>query len=170
MAIASFKTIADLLVQAGVVTNQGGAYLLDVNAYLKLVAANKRWTDLPNNTTYPAGKSILITSTDVRTSNSAAMYLALTSYVANGNNVVQDAQQAQTVLPLVSPLFLRQGLTETSSEVPFNDYLSIDIGKSPMVMISTAPFVPPETAKHPSITAPHVLMYPRPTLLSKHTL
>src|SRR5260370_35868314 len=143
MAIASSKTIADLLVQAGVVTNQGGAYLLDVNAYLKLVAANKRWTDLPNNTTYPAGKSILITSTDVRTSNSAAMYLALTSYVANGNNVVQDAQQAQTVLPLVSPLFLRQGLTETSSEAPFNDYLLNVISKNPPALHYESQFVAP---------------------------
>src|SRR5260370_11717390 len=106
MAIASSKTIADLLVQAGVVTNQGGAYLLDVNAYLKLVAANKRWTDLPNNTTYPAGKSILITSTDVRTSNSAAMYLALTSYAANGHNVVQHPHPPPTILPLLSPLLL----------------------------------------------------------------
>jgi hypothetical protein len=170
MAIASFKTIADLLTQAGVVSNQGGAYLLDVNAYLKLVAANKRWTDLPANTTYPAGKSILITSTDVRTSNSAAMYLALASYVANGNNVVQDAQQANNVLPVVSPLFLRQGLTETSSEVPFNDYLSIGIGKSPMVMIYEAQFVARETAKDGSITAQNVLLYPSPTVLSKHTL
>src|SRR5258708_13574274 len=109
MAIASLKTIADLLLQAGVVTNRGGAYLLDVNAYLKLVAANKRWTALPNNTTYPAGKSILITSTDVRTSNSAAMYLALTSYVGTRNNVVQDAHQPQPGLPLAPPLLPPQG-------------------------------------------------------------
>jgi hypothetical protein len=152
------------------VTSQGVAFLLDVNKYLDLVAKNKRWTDLPNNTTYPAGKSILITSTDVRTSNSAAMYLAIASYVANANNVVQDPQQAQTVLPIVSPLFLRQGLTETSSEVPFNDYLSIGIGKSPMVMIYEAQFVARETAKDGSITAQNVLMYPSPTVLSKHTL
>jgi hypothetical protein len=171
MAIATFKPIVDLLTQAGVVSNQGGAYLFDVSAYLKLVAVNKRWTDLPNSATlYPAGKSILITSTDVRTSNSAAMYLALASYVANGNNVVQDPQQAQAVLPIVSPLFLRQGLTETSSEVPFNDYLSIGIGKSPMVMIYEAQFVAKETAKDGSITAQNVLMYPSPTVLSKHTL
>jgi hypothetical protein len=171
MAIATFKPIVDLLTQAGVVTNQGGAYLFDVNAYLKLVAVNKRWTDLPNSATlYPAGKSILITSTDVRTSNSAAMYLALASYVANGNNVVQDPQQARSILPIVSPLFLRQGLTETSSEVPFNDYLSIGIGKSPMVMIYEAQFVARETAKDGSITAQNVLMYPSPTVLSKHTL
>lgn len=170
MAIASFKSIADLLTQAGVVSNTGGTYQLDVSKYLILVAANKRWTDLPSNTTYPAGKSILITSTDVRTSNSAAMYLALASYVANGNNVVQDVQQARNVLPVVSPLFLRQGLTETSSEVPFNDYLSIGIGKSPMVMIYEAQFVARETAKDGSITAQNVLMYPSPTVLSKHTL
>src|SRR5258708_10142512 len=98
------------------------------------------------------------------------MCLGVTCYVANGNNVVQDAQQAQTVLPLVSPLFLRQGLTETSSEVPFNDYLSIGIGKSPMVMIYEAQFVARETAKDGSITAQNVLMYPSPTVLSKHTL
>src|SRR5260370_6954422 len=98
MAIASFKTIADLLVRAGVVTNQGGAYLLDVNAYLKLVAANKRWTDLPNNTTYPAAKSILITSTDVRTSNSAAMYLALTSSLPTPTNPAHNPHHTQTVL------------------------------------------------------------------------
>lgn len=170
MAIASFKTIADLLTQAGVVSNQGGAYQLDVGKYLALVAANKRWTDLPNNTTYPAGKSILVTSTDVRTSNSAAMYLALASYVANGNNVVQDPQQAHTVLPIVSPLFLRQGLTETSSEVPFNDYLSIGIGKSPMLMIYEAQYVAKETAKDGSLTGQNVLIYPSPTVLSKHTL
>src|SRR5260370_5283951 len=58
MAIASFKTIADLLVQAGVLTNQGGAYLLDVHAYLKLGPANKLWTERPNKSTYPPGKSI----------------------------------------------------------------------------------------------------------------
>src|SRR4030088_2101679 len=97
MAIASFKSIVDLLTQSGIVTNQGGAYLLDFNAYMKLVAQNKRWTDLPKNTPYQAGKGILITSTDVRASNSAAMYLSIASYVANGSNVVQDAQQASAV-------------------------------------------------------------------------
>ena len=170
MAIATFKPIVDLLTQAGVVTNQGGAYLFDVAKYMTLVKNHTRWSDLKGNTTYPAGKTILITSTDVRTSNSAAMYLALASYVANGNNVVQDAAQAQAALPIVSPLFLGQGLTETSSEVPFNDYLSSGIGKSPMVMIYEAQYVARQTAKDGSLTAQNVLMYPSPTVLSKHTL
>ena len=170
MAIASFKTIADLLKTAGVVTTVNGADIFDVKAFLALVAGNKRWTDIPNNTTYPAGKSILITSTDPSTSNSAAMYLSITSYVANSNNVVQDQTQAQAVLPLVAPVFTRQGLTLSSTEAPFQDYLSIGIGRSPMVMIYEAQFLARQAAKDGSISADKVLMYPSPTVFSKHTL
>lgn len=170
MAIASFKTIAELLKAAGVVTTVNGADMFDVKAFLGLVAQNKRWTDIPNNTAYPAGKSILITSTDPTTSNSAAMYLSIASYVANGNNIVQDQSQAQAVLPAVAPIFTRQGLTLSSSEAPFQDYLSIGIGRSPMVMIYEAQFLARETAKDGSITPDKELMYPSPTVFSKHTL
>jgi hypothetical protein len=170
MVIASFKPIANLLVAAGVAKDEGGYYTFDVQAYLKLVEKNTRWSDLPNNTAYPTQKSILVTSTDVRTSNSAAMYLAIASYVASGNNIVQDPTQGATVLPAVEPLFLRQGYTETSSEGPFEDYLSIGIGKTPLVMIYEAQFVARAAANDGSITSDMVLMYPTPTVLSKHTI
>jgi hypothetical protein len=170
MAIASFRSIADLLVSAGVAKNQGGYYTFDMQAYLQLVARNARWTDLPNNTAFQSTNSILITSTDVRTSNSAAMYLALASYVANGNNIVQDPAQGAAVLPKVEPLFLRQGFTATSSEGPFQDYLTIGIGKTPMVMIYEAQFVAQAALNDGSITKDMVLMYPTPTIYSKHTI
>jgi hypothetical protein len=137
---------------------------------MAMVQKNERWTDLPNNTAYPASKSILIASTDIRKSNSAAMYLSIVSYVANQNNVVQDTTQAATVLPLVEPVFLRQGYTASSSEGPFLDYLSIGVGKTPMVMIYEAQFLSLAAAKDPSIMPNMVLMYPNPTVLSKHTL
>ena len=170
MAIASFKSIAALLKTAGVVTTANGVDVFDMKAFLQLVAQNKRWTDIPGNTAYPAGKSILITSTDPSTSNSAAMYLSIASYVANGNNVVQDQSQAQSVLPMVAPIFTRQGLTLASSEAPFQDYLSIGIGRSPMVMIYEAQYLARQAAKDGSITADKEMMYPSPTVFSKHTL
>jgi hypothetical protein len=170
MAVASFKSIAQLLVSAGVAKDEGGYFSLDMQAYLNLVARNARWSDLPNNTSYQTSKSILITSTDVRTSNSAAMYLAIASYVANGNNVVQDPTQAAAVLPKVEPLFLRQGYSEASSEAPFDDYLSIGVGKTPMVMIYEAQFVARAASNDGSISKDMVLMYPTPTVYSKHTL
>lgn len=170
MAIATFTTIVDLLKAAGVVTSVGGVPTLDMKAFLALVAQNKRWTDLPNNTTYPAGKSIIITSTDPTTSNSAAMYLSIASYVANANNVVQDPSQAQAVLPAVAPLFTRQGFTLSSSEAPFEEYLSIGIGKDPMVMIYEAQFLSRLAAKDGSITSNRTMLYPSPTVFSKHTV
>lgn len=170
MAIGSFQSIAKLLQSAGIVRDAGGSYLVDMKAYLDLVAKNARWSDLPNNSAYPAGKSVLITSTDVRTSNSAAMYLSIASYVANGNNVVQDDATAARVFPQVAPLFLRQGFTASSSEEPFQDYLSIGIGKAPMVMIYEAQYLSAAMARDKAVTADMTLMYPSPTVLSKHIL
>jgi hypothetical protein len=170
MAIATWKVVGDLLVNAKVATVSNGVYTLDVAKFLDLVAKNQRWTDLPNNTTYPAGKSIVITSTDPTTSNSAAMYLSIASYVANNGNVVADQSQAAAVVPVVAPLFTRQGFTESSSEAPFNDYLTIGIGKDPMVMIYEAQYLAAEASKNGSITKDMALMYPSPTIYSKHTL
>jgi hypothetical protein len=171
MAIATFKPIAQLLIAANVAKDNGSYISFDMKAYLALVAGNKRWSDLPGSAAaYPSSKSILITSTDVRTSNSAAMYLSLASYVANGDNIVQDTAQANAALPMVAPLFLRQGLTASSSEEPFQDYLSIGIGKTPMVMIYEAQFLSAVAANNGSITKDMELMYPDPDLLSKHTV
>jgi hypothetical protein len=170
MVVASFRPIADLLVANAAATKVGSYYTLEMGNFEALVARNTRWSDLPNNTAYPANKVILITSTDVRTSNSAAMYLAITTYVANGSNIVPDQATADKILPTVEPLFLKQGFTETSSEGPFNDYLTIGIGKTPMVMIYESQFVAKAAANDGSIGKDMVLMYPSPTLLSKHTL
>jgi hypothetical protein len=169
MAIATFKPIADLLVGAGVATKKDGYYILDVRRYLEMVRDGVRWTDLPNNDEYPVDKSVLITSTDVRSSNSAAMYLSLASFVANGDAVVDGRAAAAEVLPAMKQLFLKQGFVASSSDEPFQDYLSIGIGKSPLVMIYEAQFVDRAARRDGSIRPEMVLMYPRPTVLSKHT-
>jgi len=170
MAIATFTPIAQLLQKAGAAQDHGGWWSLDIAKYLKLVAEKKRWTDLRNNTTYPSTKPILITSTDITTSNSAAMYASIASNVANNNNVVENPSQVDGVINAVSPLFLEQGYTEQSTEAPFEDYLSIGIGKTPMVMIYEAQFVARAAARDGSIQPDMVLMYPDPDVLSKHTL
>jgi hypothetical protein len=170
LAVATFRPIAQLLVANHVARDDGGAVMLDMHAYLALVARNARWTDLAGNTAYPAGKSILITSTDVRKSNSAAMYLAIASYAANGDNVVPDEATGRRLVPVLAPLFLRQGFTESSSDTPFEDYLSIGIGKSPMVMVYEAQFLSHLAAHDRALTPDMLLMYTNPTVLSKHTL
>lgn len=169
MAIATWKPIVALLAAAGVVHTTGDITTLDVSAYMKLVDRNTRWKDLAGNTTYSVNKSILVTSTDVRKSNSAAMYLSLASYVANGDNIVQNDADVGRLMDRLSPLFLRQGFVASSSEEPFEDYLVQGMGKSPMVMIYESQFIQRVASADGSITPEMVLIYPDPTIFSKHT-
>jgi hypothetical protein len=169
MAIATWKPIAAILEANGLARDQGGYATFEMAAYLQAVADEKRWSDLQRNDAYNVNKSILISSTDVRQSNSAAMYLALASYVANGDNVLQNDAEIQKALPLVSALFLKQGFTEYSSSVPFEDYLSMGMGKAPMVMVYEAQYIA-QAALTNGIRSDMLLMYPEPTIYSKHIL
>jgi hypothetical protein len=169
MAIATWRPIVDLLTQAGVIHQRSGYLGFDMAAYMGLVNKDTRWSQLPNNAAYPVNKSILVTTTDVRTSNSAAMYLSIISYVANGNNIVELGPTVPDLTQQLSPLFLKQGFSETSSEGPFQDYLVQGIGKAPMVMVYESQFLARAAANDGSITPDMVLVYPEPTILSKHT-
>jgi hypothetical protein len=171
MAIATFKPIVDVLAKAGVVRDSGQGYqVLDMRKYLDLVAKGTRWDKLPGNTAYPARKRVLLTTTDVRTSNSAAMYLSIAGYVANGDDVVTSTAQGAKVAQAVAPLFLDQGYSETSTEAPFEDYLSLGMGKTPMLMVYEAQYASRLFAGDGSIRPDMRLLYPSPTVLSKHTL
>ncbi|WP_052711109.1 hypothetical protein [Pseudofrankia sp. DC12] len=172
MAIATFTPIEQLLATAKVThTDRSGTAFLDMAAYLGRVDQGTRWSDLQgSNQSYDTKKSVLISSTDVRTSNSAALYLALASYVANDNNVVADPARATALADTLAPLFLRQGFLDSTTQEPYDDYLSIGMSKTPMVMIYESQFRASEFTKDGSITPDRVLMYPSPTIYAKHTV
>ncbi|MFD3592609.1 three-helix bundle dimerization domain-containing protein [Nocardia sp. NPDC058640] len=167
IAIATYRPIADLLTAAGVI-EPGPVATFDMDKYLELAAAGVQWDDLPDNTTYPVAKNILVSTTDPRSSNSAAMYLSIAGYVANDHTIVRGATAEQHVLPTLSKLFLAQGYTDNSSEGPFNQYLTNGMGPTPLVCIYEAQYV--EAAGNGRITPDMVLTYPTPTVLSSHTL
>jgi hypothetical protein len=171
MVIATFKDIEQPLAAAKIIsTDAGGTTFFDMAAYLDLVAKGTRWSQLPDNPAFQNNRSVYISSTDVRTSNSAALYLALTSYVANNDNVVSDKATATRLADQLAPLFLLQGFLNSTTEEPFDDYLTIGIGKTPMVMIYESQYRAHEIAGDGSITPDMRLMYPSPTIYAKHTV
>lgn len=171
MVVASWRPIADILVANKLVEKQGGIYyVVDLPGLMALIEKGARWRDLPGSQAFATGKSVLISSTDVRTSNSAAMYLALASYLANGQQIVQSQEDVDRVLPTVVPLFLRQGLQEQSSAGPFEDYLALGMGKAPLLMAYESQLIEFWLRNPERLKSDMVLLYPRPTVFSKHVL
>ncbi|WP_245669110.1 three-helix bundle dimerization domain-containing protein [Nocardia speluncae] len=168
MAIATFTPIVELLDAAGAVKYDGPVPALDFAAYIDMVQRGVQWDELAGNRTYPVAKNILIGTTDIRTSNSAAMYLAVAGYVVNDHAVVRGAAAERHVLPTLQRLFLAQGYTEGSSTGPFEEYLTAGMGATPMTWIYEAQYVAAAVAGR--LRDEMVLLYPSPTVLSRHAL
>ncbi len=171
MVLASWRPIAEILVANKIVEKQGDIYhVVDMPALMALIEKGARWRELKGSQAFATGKSVLVSSTDVRTSNSAAMYLALASYLANSQQIVQSQDDVDRVLPQVAPLFLRQGLQETSSAGPFEDYLALGMGKAPLLMAYESQLIEFWLKNPDKLKSDMVMLYPRPTVFSKHVL
>ncbi|MEZ4518063.1 MAG: hypothetical protein R3C44_15000 [Chloroflexota bacterium] len=92
------------------------------------------------------------------------MYLALASYAANNDRIVESLDDARPLMPFLEDLFLRQGFRPSSSSEPFEDYLVKGMGHSPLVMIYEAQFISSAAQENGGITSDMALMYPRPTI------
>jgi hypothetical protein len=172
IVIATWKPIAKILETSHVAHAEAGGdyYTLDLQGLLALIQAHKRWKDLPGSEAFATSKAVLIRSTDVRTSNSAAMYLSLASYVSNHLAIVQSQSEVDAVLPVVAQLFLAQGIQGSSSAEPFQDYLALGMGNSPMLVAYESQMVSFWLAHPEQIHGDMVMMYPQPTVYSRHEI
>jgi hypothetical protein len=166
LVIASWEPIARILVANGLASAMSPkVYGVDMAKLTELMLAKKRWKDLKETAAYDVARSVLVSTTDVRRSNSAAMYLALTGYALQGD-MVTDRATAQQVAGRLSGLFKRQGYQENYVNGNFDDYVSIGIGKTPLAFIYEHQLVSHALARQ-GIGADMVLLYPQPTIVNK---
>ena len=166
MVMASWAPIAQILVANGLAKPLGDkTFGVDMAKLTALMLAKKRWKDLQGSSAYDVTRSVLVSTTDVRRSNSAAMYLALTSQAVNGD-IVTDRPTAQAVAAKVAELFKRQGYQENYVNGNFDDYVSIGIGKTPLAFIYENQMVQFALAKK-GVQQDMVLIYPQPTIVNK---
>lgn len=167
MVIASWDTIGQVLAANGMAREtQPRVWSVDLQKLVAAMLDKRRWKDLQGAQAYDVGRSVLVSTTDVRRSNSAAMYLALTSHAINGGELVADRATAQKVAARAAELFKRQGYQENYVNGNFDDYVSIGIGKTPMAFIYENQMVSHALARK-GVAPGMVLMYPRPTLFNK---
>jgi hypothetical protein len=167
MVIASWTPIAQVLAANGIAKEMSPkVWNVDFAKLTQTMLDKKRWKDLKESQAYPVSKSVLVSTTDVRKSNSAAMYLALSSFAINGGDIVTDKTTAQKTALRVSELFKRQGYQENYVNGNFDDYATIGMGKTPMAFIYENQMVSYALLKK-GVGADMVLLYPQPTIFNK---
>ncbi len=166
MVIASWEPVAKILVANGLAKPLSPkVFGVDMAKLTETMLAKKRWKDLQGAAGYDVSRSVLVSTTDLRRSNSGAMYLALTSQALTGD-VVTDKPQAQKVALKLAELFKRQGYQENYVNGNFDDYVAIGMGKTPMAFIYENQLVSYAIAKQ-GVGPDMVLMYPQPTIVNK---
>ena len=165
MAVASWKTIADILQEQGVVTEDNGTYVMDMARYIDLARSGARWRDFGD--AFPSPRTVQIRSTDIRTSNSAAMYLSILAWEFQQRDP-DRADDTQYLVGEIAPFFTGQGYSESSSSGPFAEYLSQGIGAAPMVMVYEAQYLGELMSDASRIRDDMVLLQLSPTVLANH--
>ena len=166
MVIASWKPIAGILQANGLATTlPSGAYSVDLAKLVALMQAKTRWKDMKSSSAFDVNKSVLVSTTDVRKSNSGAMYLALAAYALNNNELPGDRATAELVAKKAADLFKRQGYQENYVNGNFDDYIAIGIGKTPMAFIYENQMIAYALSK--TVAADMTLLYPNPTIVNK---
>ena len=168
LVVASWEPVAKILAANGMAKALAPkVYSLDMEKLTQAMLAKQRWRDLKASGDYAVSRSVLVSTTDIRRSNSAAMYLALTSAALNGD-VVADRTAAQKYATQLAELFKRQGFQENYVNGAFDDYLSIGMGKTPLTFIYEDQMV--AQALKGGVRPEMVLMYPQPTIVNKWVL
>ena len=168
LVVASWEPVAKILAANGMARGVAPkVYALDMEKLTQAMLARQRWRDLKGSGDYAVSRSVLVSTTDIRRSNSAAMYLALTSAALNGD-VVADRAAAQKYATQLAELFKRQGFQENYVNGAFDDYLAIGMGKTPLAFIYEAQMV--AQALRGGVRPEMVLMYPQPTIVNKWVL
>ncbi|GAA1224900.1 hypothetical protein GCM10009665_13920 [Kitasatospora nipponensis] len=148
-------------------SGQDGAELLDMDAYRQAVAANLTWGAVdPQGTRKDLRGQLLISTTDPASSSSAALYLAVMSYLANGQQVVTDQSGIDRVGPLLKQLVQSQGALLASSDELFRDFLS-GVGRP---LIWTYESEAAGLARAGKLPQDTVVLYPDTTIQSDHTV
>ncbi|TDQ55032.1 hypothetical protein EV190_101353 [Actinorugispora endophytica] len=170
MVVLTRESVVGSLMEGGLVReDENGVRVFDMAAYLELAAERTRWRDLPGDGGFSSANrnELLIRTTDPRSSNSAAMYLAVVGYLLNDEEIITGADPE--LVDEAARLFLAQGDPPRTSQQPFDQFVALGAGHTPLLWAYEAQFV---SARVNTEAFPQdvVMLYPAPTTTSTHTL
>jgi hypothetical protein len=174
MVVLTYQPIADLLKALGVASRGAdGIWHFDMRAYVGVVAAKKRWTDITvngaGNTTYPSSNQILLETTDPAESGSGGLFLMLLSYLLNGDAPVTDKATADRLLPRILPFYLDQGDMPVHTPDLLDGFLTGGMDRYPMIFEYEGDYLAQLINQPGTLPRDLVVMYPSPTVFAEQT-
>ncbi|MES5816689.1 hypothetical protein [Streptomyces sp. RG80] len=126
LVVVAHKSAAEVLAGNGLATlDAEHRGTLRMGAYLDAAADDCTWQQLKGAAKYgELNGTLYLSSTDPESSNSGALYLAATSYVANGGKVVASDAEVRKTSPLLRKLVSVQGAQQSSTDAAFRDFVS----------------------------------------------
>ncbi len=127
LVVVAHHNAAEVLAANGLATLDKGQNrgTLTMGAYVDAADADRTWQQLKGAEKYgELTGTLYIASTDPESSSSGALYLAATSYVANGGRVVASDADVDRTAPLMRKLVSVQGAQQPSSDAAFRDFVS----------------------------------------------
>ncbi|GAA2611513.1 hypothetical protein SMC26_10710 [Actinomadura fulvescens] len=163
IVLATFREYAETLARAGVARRQERAgplyYDLDMRGFLDLIKNGRRWNDLGIGRHGMANGNLVLAQTpDLCAANSAATYMGLIAFVANGDKAVGSAEEAVALARRIKPLLTEQGLP--TSEI-FKTYAAPEGRQiAPIIVVYEHQFLAYQLDRR--VDGDRVLMYPQP--------
>ncbi|WP_327697374.1 substrate-binding domain-containing protein [Streptomyces sp. NBC_00459] len=127
LVVVAHRNAAEVLAAGGLATLDKGQHrgTLKMAAYLAAADRDRTWQQLKGAEKYgELTGTLYIASTDPESSSSGALYLAATSYVANGGRVVASDADIDRTASLMHKLVSVQGAQQPSSDAAFRDFVS----------------------------------------------
>ncbi|MBW8739695.1 MAG: hypothetical protein JF621_22105 [Streptomyces turgidiscabies] len=127
LVVVAHSSAAEVLAANGLAALEKGRHrgALKMATYLAAADADRTWQQLKGAVKYgELTGTLYIASTDPESSSSGALYLAATSYVANGGRVVASGADIARTAPLMRKLVSVQGAQQPSSDAAFRDFVS----------------------------------------------
>ncbi|WP_327069659.1 hypothetical protein [Kitasatospora sp. NBC_01302] len=168
LVVVTHQQTAQFLKGVGLASpDADGVWTFHMAQYLTDVQQHLGWGDLKGATPPPdlAGK-IYIATTDPNTSSSASLYLAVMSYLANGDQVVSDQSGIDRTASLLRYLMANQGALLASSDQLFRDFVA-GTGK-PLSWTYESEVA--EQAMKGKLPGDMVVLYPDIGITSDHTV
>jgi hypothetical protein len=165
----AWKPVTDALREQGIVTQESGAYFLDLPKFVQVVEDGKTWKEIG----VPSlSRRVVVYTTDPTKSNSGLLFAGLLATTLNNGDLPTEATIG-AVLPKVQAFYARLGFLQESSGYLFEQFLVSGIGAYPIIVGYENQLVEYSLA-NPSardvLNSQVSILYPRPNVWAAHTV